>query len=73
MAEFICLWDLIQKGSIKQPRRSDNLEVGCKPASEQYTAKSAYLAQFRGSYCTFNANSIWRVHTEGKHRFFAWL
>jgi hypothetical protein len=38
-----------------------------------YTAKSVYQAQFKGSYCTFKAKSIWRAHAEGKLKFFAWL
>jgi hypothetical protein len=40
---------------------------------QSYTAKSAYLAQFRGSYSTFNSTALWKAHTEGKHRLFAWL
>ncbi|KAG2617972.1 hypothetical protein PVAP13_3NG258106 [Panicum virgatum] len=38
-----------------------------------YSSKSAYDNQFVGSYCTFNANAIWKAKAEGKHRLFAWL
>lgn len=39
----------------------------------RYTAKSAYVAQFAGSFCDFDSMAIWRAKTEGKHKFFAWL
>jgi hypothetical protein len=40
----------------------------------EYTQqKSAYNAQFMGSYSQFNGNSIWKAEAEGKHKFFAWL
>jgi hypothetical protein len=38
-----------------------------------YSSKSAYLAQFNGSYSAFKAKSIWKAHAEGKHKFFMWL
>lgn len=38
-----------------------------------YSAKSAYAIQFKGSYCSFDAQAIWKVEAEGKHNFFAWL
>ena len=42
-------------------------------ADGQYTAKSAYEVQFRGSYCIFNSQRVWRAHVEPKHKFFTWL
>jgi hypothetical protein len=40
----------------------------------QYSAKSVYLAQFKGSYyCNFDAVNIWKADAEGKHKFFTWL
>ena len=30
-------------------------------ADGQYTAKSAYEVQFRGSYCIFNSQRVWRA------------
>ena len=38
-----------------------------------YTAKSAYEAQFLGSYSPFRGEFIWQAEAEGKQRFFAWL
>jgi hypothetical protein len=38
-----------------------------------YTARSAYVAQFKGSCCSFNFSAIWRAQAEGKHNIFAWL
>ena len=39
----------------------------------EYTAKSAYNAQFFGSYTTSRGDYIWRAEVEGKHKFFTWL
>ena len=35
-------------------------------ADGNYSAKSAYLAQFMGSDSNIMANSIWKAHAEGK-------
>nr|TKW02753.1 hypothetical protein SEVIR_8G260600v2 [Setaria viridis] len=37
----------------------------------EYSARSAYAIQLKGSYCTFEAQAIWKARMEGKHRFFA--
>ena len=42
-------------------------------ADGQYTAKSAYEVQFRGSFCSFRPQCIWSAYAEPKHRFFTWL
>lgn len=42
-------------------------------AKGEYSAASAYEAQFKGSMSYFPANDIWRAHSEPKCRFFAWL
>lgn len=71
MVELINLWSLIQE--VQLTPRADVL-VWRWTASGIYTAKSAYLIQFKGSFCTFNCNAIWKAYVEGKHRFFfAWL
>ena len=36
-----------------------------------YTLKSAYLARFKGFFCSIKAKSIWRERAEGKLKFFA--
>lgn len=38
-----------------------------------YTAESAYLAQFQGSFVTHDFISIWKAPAEPKTRFFGWL
>lgn len=67
MVELINLWSLIQE--VQLTPRADVL-VWRWTASGIYTAKSAYLIQFKGSFCTFNCNAIWKAYVEGKHRFF---
>ena len=37
-----------------------------------YTTKSAYNAQFLGTYSLFKGQHIWQAEAEGKHKFFAW-
>lgn len=38
-------------------------------ADGRYTARSAYRAQFVGSFCTFVSTTLWKPKVEGKHRF----
>ena len=73
MAEFVCLWVLVQLVQLNE-QRSDSVEVD-SGREQQYTitTKSVYQAQSKGSYCSFKVKSIWRVHAEGKLKFFAWL
>ena len=70
MAEFVILWDLVQQVSLND--QEDQLSWRWT-ANGSYSSKSAYLAQFNGSYCSFKASYIWKAHAEGKHKFFAWL
>lgn len=70
MAEFVQLWDLLQHITLTDLPD----DIAWKwTADGNYTAKTAYLAQFKGSYCSFQAQHLWRAQVEGKHRFFAWL
>ncbi len=39
----------------------------------QYTAKSAYLAQFNGTISTANFYLIWKSQAEPQHHLFGWL
>lgn len=41
--------------------------------SGSYSAKSAYLFQFQGSFSLIDFNSVWRSPAEPKMRFFGWL
>jgi hypothetical protein len=70
MASFVELWDSVQeRQSTEEPEKIQWRWT----ADGNYTTKSAYNAQFLGSFSTFNGNSIWKAETEGKHKFFAWL
>jgi hypothetical protein len=42
-------------------------------ASGEYTATSAYEAQFVGAFPRYRASSIWKARAEPRCRFFAWL
>nr|XP_034574493.1 uncharacterized protein LOC117838539 isoform X1 [Setaria viridis] len=70
MEEFLLLWDSVQNITLND--QPDAIAWRWS-ANGEYSAKTAYLAQFRGSYCTFQPTAIWRAQTEGKHRFFTWL
>jgi len=70
MAEFVMLWNLVQDTQLSM--QQDEIRW-CWTADGQYTAQSAYKAQFCGSYCTFDSHAIWKAKVEDKHRFFAWL
>lgn len=70
MAEFVTLWDLVQQVSLSN--QEDQLAWRWT-ANASYSSKSAYLAQFNGSYCSFEGSYIWKAHAKGKHKFFAWL
>ena len=70
MAEFVRLWDLVQ--GIQLSEAED--EIIWKFNSDgQYTAKSAYELQFKGTFCCFKPGHVWTAHAEPNHRFFMWL
>jgi hypothetical protein len=70
MVEFMCLWSLLDQVVLT----SQEDEIRWKwTVNGSYSAKSAYRAQFFGSYCSFDNKSIWSAKVEDKHRFFAWL
>jgi len=70
MAEFVRLWDLIQDVHLNEAE--DTITWKFTPDG-QYSAKSAYEVQFRGSYCDFHQKRVWTVHAVPKHKFFTWL
>jgi len=70
MAEFVILWDLVQQ--VQLTDGTDEIRWRWT-ADGIYTSKSAYLAQFNGSYSTYNGNDLWKAQAEGKHKFFSWL
>ena len=70
MAEFVVLWDLVQ--NVQLTPEEDQIQWKWS-ADGMHSAKSAYEVQFKGSFCSFRPNHIWRAHAEGKHKFFTWL
>ncbi|PUZ51607.1 hypothetical protein GQ55_6G201900 [Panicum hallii var. hallii] len=70
MACFVKLWDLVQ--AVQLSDEPDKITWSWT-ADGEYTAKSAYNAQFMGSFSEFSGTSIWKADSEGKHKFFAWL
>lgn len=70
MASFVQLWDHVQEIQLTEGRD----QIKWKWTEDgNYTAKSAYMAQFQGSYSTFRGSHIWQAEAEGKHKFFSWL
>jgi hypothetical protein len=67
---ILVLWDLAQQVVLTE--RDDEISWRWS-ADGAYSSKSAYLAQFTGSYATFQGSDIWKAHAEGKHKFFTWL
>ena len=70
MADFVSLWDVVQ--DIQLTDQPDQITWKWT-ANGEYTSKSAYSAQFLGSYRNFHGQYIWKAESEGKHKFFAWL
>jgi hypothetical protein len=68
MAQLVSLWERINE--VQLTDEADVIKWRWT-GHGQYNAQSAYLAQFAGSYCTFDAEAIWKAKTEGKHRIFA--
>jgi mannosylglycoprotein endo-beta-mannosidase len=69
MAQLVSLWERIS--DVQLTDEVDEIKWRWT-GHGQYSARSAYLAQFAGFYCTFDAEAIWKAKTEGKHRIFAW-
>jgi hypothetical protein len=68
--QFITLWSMVA-----QVQLSDEPDkvLWRLSASAKYTSKSAYWAQFLGSYADYDWKRIWKSNVEPKCRFFAWL
>ena len=70
MESFVQLWDLVQ--GVQLSDQQDQITWRWTPDGT-YTTKSAYNAQFLGSFSNFRREYVWRADAEGKHKFFAWL
>jgi hypothetical protein len=70
LEEFILLFDILSDIQLNENRDAIQWRWS---ASGEYTAATAYEAQFLGAYPLFRASAIWQAKTEPKYRFFAWL
>jgi hypothetical protein len=70
LEEFILLFDILSDIQLNENR--DAIQWRWSTSGE-YTAATAYEAQFLGAYPLFRASAIWQAKTEPKYRFFAWL
>ena len=62
MADFVLLWDSVQ--GLQLSNTPDSIAWKWT-ADGVYTAKSAYEAQFLGSYSPFRGEFIWQAEAEG--------
>jgi hypothetical protein len=62
MASFLELWDLVQRVQLTNGQD----QITWRWTSDgNYIAKTAYNAQFHGSYSPFKGENIWRAEAEG--------
>jgi hypothetical protein len=71
LAQYLQVWDLVQSTQIS-PQQPDSIRWTLT-ADGNYSASSAYLAQFNGSFPKFKAEKIWDAHAEPKCKLFSWL
>lgn len=70
LSQFIMLFNLLREVQLNE--EPDRITWRWT-ANGEYSASSAYNAQFIGASIPFNANKIWMAKTEAKCKFFAWL
>ena len=70
LMQFLALWECIQGVSLSLNR--DTIEWNLT-ASKEYSAASAYTAQFVGRMQQRQLEDVWRIQAEGKVKFFFWL
>jgi hypothetical protein len=71
IVEYCRLWSILRRVSL-QPGICDSISWKLSE-DRQYSAKSAYLAQFLGSELTNMNWIIWKVWAPPKCKFFSWL
>lgn len=71
LQEFVSLWAKMQSIAL-QPETHDMFQWKCTNDG-QYSTKTAYNAQFAGSFCRFKTNKIWKAKVENKCKVFCWL
>ncbi|WVZ50139.1 hypothetical protein U9M48_001425 [Paspalum notatum var. saurae] len=68
--EFVSLWIRLQQVHL-QPEVEDG--ITWKWTSDgNYSSRSAYRAQFIGSYCGYKLSLIWCAKAENKCKVFTW-
>ena len=68
--QFVELWQRIQHTQLSQER---DTVVWNLTANGQYSAKSAYTAQFLGKMKQPDLDAAWKIWAEGNVKFFFWL
>ncbi|WVZ97032.1 hypothetical protein U9M48_042597 [Paspalum notatum var. saurae] len=71
LVEFVLLWTKIQDVHL-QPGIPDSITWKWTPDGI-FSVKSAYRAQFLGSFRHLKADLIWKARTEPKCKIFAWI
>jgi len=69
--EFVSLWTRLWDFQL-QPDSPDTIAWNRSPDGI-FSVKSAYRAQFIGSYSHLNANLVWKARAEPKCKIFAWI
>jgi len=64
------LWEKLH--SVQLTQQPDQIKW-CFPADGNYSSRSAYAVQFRGSHPDFTWPRIWKLKVENKCKFFLWL
>jgi hypothetical protein len=68
--QFVDLWTQIQEVQLQPQEDECGWRLG---TSGQYSARSAYEAQFFGAFSELDWRSIWKFRAKPKCRFFIWL
>jgi hypothetical protein len=66
--EYVALWELVGHTQLQE-----NMEDSIRwrwTTDREYTAKSAYLTQFQGTFSKLKLTHIWKAKAEPKCRFF---
>nr|XP_020148906.1 uncharacterized protein LOC109734088 [Aegilops tauschii subsp. strangulata] len=71
LRQFTLLWHLLQQTELRHDIE-DSISWNCSD-SGTYSARSAYLVQFHGSYSTCNFSKLWKAKVELKCGFFMLL
>jgi hypothetical protein len=69
--EYVALRELV--GHTKLQENMEDSIRWCWTTDGEYTAKSAYLIQFQGTFSKLKLMPIWKAKAEPKCGFFAWM